>query len=245
MKQLIVFALCAPLFASESGANLDQFLDIKANYTIRNVACLALRGDRTPDVIVAMRESIENSQLQACAAANLRIAGAVDELTAALKSSDASTRAAAARELGTMQKPELLPVLMAAAKDKDVLVASNAVEGLVRYEDHSSAPQLREVALMGGVLTTLAMDTLIQWGDAETAALARKLMAREDPGDLLAGVRAVGIVGDQSDLARLRILAKDDTNLGSGGRGFGLMPAISVSRAAQTAIQNIGRRAEK
>ena len=97
-----------------------------------------------------------------------------------------------------------------AVEDKDILVASNAIEGLVRYEDHSSAPQLREVALIGGVLTTLALDALIDWHDPEVLPIGRKLIAREAPGDQLAGIRAIGLTGDASDLPQLRALAKDD-----------------------------------
>jgi HEAT repeat protein len=181
--------------------------------------------------------------LQACAGANLRVAGATAELLDALNDPDATVRALAARELGAMQHPEFLGHLRRAADDKDILVASNAVEGLVRFENHSSAPQLREIALMGGVLTTLALDTLIDWHDAEVLPIGRKLIAREPPGDQLAGIRAIGLTGDASDLLRLRALSKDDTALASGARGFGLMPAISVSRAARTAIKNIEQRA--
>jgi hypothetical protein len=235
MKTILLFALAVPLL----GANLDRFLDIKSNYTQRNEACLLLRGNAEPAVIAAMRAALENTQLQACAGANLRIAGATKELLDALSDSDAAARAVAARELGTTQNPEFLASLRKAAEDKDILVASNAIEGLVRYEDHSSAPQLREVALMGGVLTTLALDTLIDWHDPGVLAIGRKLVGRDAPGDQLAGIRAIGLTGDASDLPQLRALSKDDTALASGGRGFGLMPAISIARAAKTAIQNI------
>jgi HEAT repeat protein len=241
MKTVLLFAIAVPLFAGD----LDRFLDIKANYTMRNEGCLALRGNTDPEVIAAMKESMENSQLQACAGANLRVAGASKELLDALADSEPTTRAVAARELGAMQKPEFLAPLRKAAEDRDILVASNAIEGLVRYEDHSSAPQLREIALMSGVLTTLALDTLIDWHDPEVLAIGRKLIDREAPGDQLAGIRAIGIAGDTSDLPKLRAFSKDDTALASGGRGFGLMPAISISRAAKTAIQNIEQRAAR
>jgi HEAT repeat protein len=241
MRIAILFVLAVPAFAGD----FERFLDIKANYTARNTACFALRGNADPEIVAAMRASLENTQLQACAGANLRAAGAVDQLLDALDAPDPTVRAVAARELGAMQKPELLAPLRHAADDRDVLVASNAIEGLVRYEDHSSAPQLREIALLGGVLTTLALDTLIDWHDPEALSLGRKLILREAPGDRLAGVRAIGITGDASDLARLRELAKDDKALASGGRGFGLMPAISIARAAATAIQNIEQRAAK
>lgn len=235
MKTLLLFALSLPAFAGD----LDRFLDIKLDYTPRNIACAALRGNRTPEVIAVMRASLTNIQLQQCAATNLRVAGATKELLDALADHDPTARAVAARELGSLHQPEFLAPLRKVADDPDLLVASNAIEGLVRYEDHSSAPQLREIALMGGVMTSLALDSLIDWHDPEVLSIARKLMARTDPGDRLAGIRAVGIAGDDSDVAQLRELAKDDENLASGGRGFGLMPAISISKAAQVAIQTL------
>jgi HEAT repeat protein len=209
MRIALLLALTLPAFAGD----LDNFLDTRSNYTIRNEACLALRGNAEPEVIAAMRTALENVQLQACAGANLRAAGAAKELLDALSAADPTVRAVAARELGTMQMPEFLAPLRHALEDKDVLVASNAIEGFVRYEDHASAPQLREAALMGGVLTTLALDALVDWHDPEVLAIGRKLMARDQPGDQLAGIRAVGLTGDASDLLRLRELAKDDTAL--------------------------------
>jgi HEAT repeat protein len=241
MKIVALLMCTLPLFAGD----FERFTDNSLNYTQRNTACLGLRGDKTPEVIVAMRAALDNSNLQACAGANLRIAGASNELLSALKDSDPTARAVAARELGAMQKPEFLAPLRAAADDRDLLVASNAVEGLARYADHASAPQLREIAMMGGVLTALALDTLVDWQDMEVASIARKLMVRKDPGDRLAGIRAIGIAGDATDLPKLRELAKDEVTLGPGARGFGLMPAISISRAAKTAIRNIEQRAAR
>jgi hypothetical protein len=238
MRVALLLMAAAPLFAGD----FERFTDNSLNYTQRNSACLALRGDRTPEVLGAMASALGNAGLQACAGANLRIAGAASELLQGLNNPDPAARAVAVRELGAMQKPEYLAAIRKAADDRDLLVASNAVEGLVRYENHSSAPQLREIALMGGVLTSLALDTLIDWRDPEVLAIGRNLIARKEPGDQLIGIRAVGITGDASDLPRLRDLAKDDAALNSGARGFGLMPAISISRAAKTAIQNIEQR---
>jgi len=239
VRSLLLFAAALPLFAG----NLEQFTDNSLNYTQRNEACLALRGDGKPEVIAAMRAALNNTHLQTCAGANLRAAGASGELMNALEDRDPAARAVAARELGTMQKPEFRPALLKAAKDPDLLVATNAIEGLVRFEDHSSAPELREIALAGGVPTALAVETLIDWRDPEVLRIGRVLMTRKEPGDLLAGIRAVGLTGDASDLPKLRELIKDDVKLGSGARGFGLMPAISIARAAQTAIRNIDERA--
>ena len=236
MKKLAILLCCsAPLFAGD----LETFLDGRVHFTLRNQACLNLAGDKTPEVVKAMRDSLGISEVQACAGANLRKAGAVNELLSAIKDSDATVRAVAAREMGVMQKPEFLMPLHHAAEDSDILAASNAIEGLVRYEDHSSAPALRELAVKNGVLATLAFNALVNWRDAEVAGIARKLMDSVEPGDQLAGIRAIAMTGDKTDLPRLRELAKDDVNLSAGGRGFGLMPAISISRAAQNAIRAI------
>jgi len=238
MRALILLFAAGPLFAG----SLETFTDSSLNSTQRNTACLALRGDKTEEAVFAMTQALANVSLQACAAANLRVAGADAELVKALKSQDPAVRAVAARELGVLQKPQFLPALRAAAQDQDLLVASNALEGLVRYEDHSSAAELRDIALQGGLLTSLAMDALLEWNDAKALEIGRKLLARAEPGDQLIGVRVVGLLGDKSDLAKLQELTKSDMQMGQGSRGFGLMPAISLARAATTAIENINAR---
>jgi len=242
MKRFALLLLTAlPLFAGD----FETFTDTSLNATQRNTACFALRGNNQPEVVAAMRAALGDSKLQACAGANLRIAKAWDQLLSGLEEKDPTARAVAARELGTSQKHEFLAPLRKAAGDRDLLVASNAVEGLVRYEDHSSVPQLREICLLGGVLTSLAIDTLVDWHDPEVLSIARKLITQKEPGDQLIGVRVIGLQGDASDLPQLRELSKDETALSSGSRGFGLMPAISISRAARTAVRNIEARAAK
>ena len=236
MKRIAILMLVSvPLFAGD----LEIFLDGKVNSTSRNAACQALAGNKAPEVVKAMRDSVGSAEVQACAGANLRKAEALPELRSALSDSDATVRAVAAREIGVLQRPEFLAPLRKAADDSDLLAASNAIEGLMRYQDHSSAPQLREIALKNGVLATLALNALIDWHDAAVLPIGRKMMASTEPGVQLVGIRAVSLTGDASDLPLLRDLAKDDTNLAAGGRGFGLMPAISISRAAKLAIQNI------
>jgi HEAT repeat protein len=238
-KALLLLATALPLAAGE----FENFTDTALNYTQRNTACFALRGNRSPEVVAALRMALDNSNLQQCAAADLRAAGASADLLDALqRDKDTTARAAAARELGTMQKPEFLAVLEEAARDRDPLVASNAIEGLMRYEDRSSVPQLRRIALVGGIQSTLALDILIDWHDPAVVEIGRKLVAGKEPADELVGIRAIGLTGDASDLPRLKELAKSEGELNSGSRGFGLMPAISLARAARTAIANIEQR---
>ncbi len=241
MKIARYLLTAAPLLAGD----LERFTDSKLNQTQRTEACLALRGVKTAEVVTAMRAALEDMRVQACAASNLRIAGADKQLLEALQDNNAMVRAVAARELGTMEKREYIDALRKAAQDKDLLVQTNAMEGLVRYRDRSSAPVLREIALLGGILTSMALDQLIQWNDEAVPQIARKLVTRQEPGDLLAGIRALGIAGDASDLPRLKELASTDELAGAGGRGFGLMPAVSISKAAQTALARIGQRAAK
>ena len=238
-KAFLLLAAALPLAAGE----FENFTDTALNYTQRNTACFALRGNRSPEVVAALRMALDNSNLQQCAAADLRAAGASADLLDALqRDKDTTARAAAVRELGTMQKPEFLAVLEEAARDRDPLVASNAIEGLMRYEDRSSVPQLRRIALVGGIQSTLALDILIDWHDPAVVEIGRKLVAGKEPADELVGIRAIGLTGDASDLPRLKELAKSEGELNSGSRGFGLMPAISLARAARTAIANIEQR---
>jgi hypothetical protein len=240
MKLSLLLIAALPLAAGD----FETFTDNALNYTQRNAACAALKGNRSPEAVAAFRSALDNAALQSCAAAGLRAAGASAELLNALQTdSDPGARAAAARELGTMQKPEFLPALRAAAQDRDILVVTNAIEGLMRYEDHSSAPQLREVALLGGMQSTLALDILIDWRDPGVIEIGRRLMDSKEPADQLIGIRAAGLAGDASDLPRLKELMKNDMQLNSGSRGFGLMPAISLAHAARTAIENIEKRA--
>jgi hypothetical protein len=58
----------------------------------------------------------------------------------------------------------------------------------------------------------------------------------------LAALRAIGDLGDVSDLPGLMELAAKAESATSTGRGFGLVPALDLSRAAQNAILQIEAR---
>ena len=49
----------------------------------------------------------------------------------------------------------------------------------------------------------------------------------------------IGDLGDQSDLPKLREMARKRETVESRGRGFGFMPAIDLGRAAQNAADKI------
>ena len=205
----------------------------------RNDACYALRGSASPAIVVAMRRALDDAPVRACAGINLRVAGAIAELTGALNDSDPQVRALAARQLGAFEKPELLEPLAAAAHDSQLIVAANVVAGLADYRDPVVVPYLLEIAKMGGIVGAAALNRALEFRDARVPEIARDLLNRPDVSDKLAGIRALAQMGDASDLPRLKEIARTETQAVAQNRGFGLMPAISLSKAAQTAIQAI------
>ena len=69
------------------------------------------------------------------------------------------------------------------------------------------------------------------------------MLASKDVSDKLAAMRVIGEMGNQTDIPKLRAIQDSETGLVSAaGRGFGLIPAISLSRAAETTIEKIGTR---
>jgi HEAT repeat protein len=190
-----------------------------------------------------MRKALQDVKVRACAGTNLRKAGAIAELKDALADSNFEVRALAARELGGFEKPELLPLLAAAARDPQMLVGINAIEGLADYRDSVVVPYLLGLAKDGGLVGTMALERAMAFRDPRVIETARLLLNNKDVSDKLAAMRVIGEMGDESDVPALRqIQAKETEAVSSAGRGFGLMPAISLSKAAQTAIEKIGER---
>ena len=231
MNPLIVLALVAKM--SAPSLTVAQ----------RNDGCYALRGVNAPSVVKVMRQALEDPAVRWCAGINLRVAGGIDELKDALSDADPQVRALAARQLGAFEKPELLSVLAQTARDQQLLVAVNAVEGLANYRDPAVVPFLLEIAKMGGVAGNGALNRALEFGDPRVPMVARELLARPDISDKLAGMRALAQLGDATDLPKLREIARTETQaFAAQNRGFGLMPAISLSKAAQTTITAIEQR---
>src|SRR5438876_555906 len=103
---------------------IATLLDDKATVAQRNDACFALRGNRAPEVMAALRKAVGDKTVRACAARDLREAGAVDALLDALNAADAETRIAAAHELGELYDAKALVALGAAALDENPLVSA-------------------------------------------------------------------------------------------------------------------------
>jgi len=206
-------------------------------------ACYQARGRNDAAAIEAMSRALEDPNLYSCAAANLRIAGAAHALARGLASDNPQVRAAAARELGSFRKPEMLEALARAAEDENLLVASNAVAGLSQYQDRAVAPYLAALAKKGGMIGDMALDRLLQVDSAAALEVARNLLASPQVPDRLYAMRVIGAAGDAGDLPALRKIASaKGENLAQRDRGFGFMPAINLARAAQSAMAAIEAR---
>jgi HEAT repeat protein len=221
-------------------------MDPSSNVAQRNNACFELRGSNDPEVIATMRKALNDTNIRACAGTNLRKAGAVAELKDALADPNFEIRALAARELGGFEKPELLPLLAAAARDPQMLVGINAIEALAEYRDVIVLPYLLNLAKDGGLVGTAALDRAASFQDPRVLETARALLDSKDVSDKLAAMRIIGAMGDRSDIPKIRAIQEKETGMVSAsGRGFGLIPAISLSRAAETTIEKIGERSAR
>jgi HEAT repeat protein len=228
MKKVLLFLLPALAVAQQFDAK----------------ACFEARGKSDPATIEALVHALDSPDVFSCAATDLRIAGAIEPLWQALESNDnPQVRAAAARELGSFQNPEMLAPLMRAAKDENMLVATNALAGLSQYQDRAVVPHLTELAKAGGMIGDMALDRLLDLDPAAAIVVARALLASPQVPDKLYAMRAIGAAGDATDLASLRkIAASREETLAQRNRGFGFMPPINLSRAAQSAIAAIEAR---
>ena len=238
-----IAVLLIPLTVLVANDATKTMEDRSLNPTQRNNACYELRGATQPDILATMRRALNDPQLRACAARNLREAGAVDQFRDALHDFQPEVRAVAARELGGFGKLEDLPSLGTATSDSDLLVASNAVYGLAMYPGKEPVQYLLEAARRGGITGEQALHLLAQRHEPQVLAVARVLLASHAISDRLAAVSVIGQMGDRTDLRVLReIELKETGELSNKGRGFGLMPAFSLARAAKTAIDNIENR---
>jgi HEAT repeat protein len=243
MRTLLFAVLAAGAVAADSSALVEQMMDASLNVAQRNNACYQLRGVSTPEVNSAMRRALGDPVIRACAGINLRKAGAIEALKDALGDEDFEVRALAARELGGFEKLEFLPLLAAAARDPQLLVGINAVEGLANYRDPAVLPYLLDLAKDGGLVGTSALGRAQMFRDPRVLATGRRLLDARDVSDRLAAMRVIAELGDSTDIPKLREIQKKETSeVTSSGRGFGLMPVISLSRAAQTTIEQIEKR---
>ena len=189
-----------------------------------------------------MLRAMKLDSLRSCAATNLRVAGAESELKQALSYEAAEIRATAARELGSFQDKDLLPALAKLAADPNLLVATNALYALTQYQYDSGWPYLEPLARKGGIVGIMALDRIYALKDPRALEIARGLLNNSEVPDRVAAMRVIGEIGDRTDLPALREIASHPEPMMVRQRGFGLMPAIDVSKAAKTTIAQIESR---
>lgn len=242
MKASILCIVPLILSAADQTA-VERLFDSKLNTTQRANACFELRGNATPEVVAALGRALDDADLRACAADNLRIAGAIEPLKLALSNPEPQVRAVAARELGEIRKPELLEPLNAAAADENALVSTNALGAISMYPGREAIPYLVAIAKKGGMTGDMALDRLSELDTTMALRVARALLTSPQVPDKLYAMKVIGAAGDSSDLAELQTIAASNVEtLAQRDRGFGLMPPINLARSAQAAIAAIEKR---
>jgi len=242
MKTSILSVIPLILSAADQTA-LERLVNSQLNATQRANACFELRGAAAAEVIAALSRALDDADLRACAADNLRIAGAIEPLKLALSNPEPQVRAVAARELGEIRKPELLEPLSAASADENALVAINALAAISMYPGKETIPYLSVIAQRGGMTGDMALDRLSELDAPVALTVARALLTSPQVPDKLYAMKVIGAAGDSSDLAELqKIAASNVETLAQRDRGFGLLPPINLARSAQAAIGAIEKR---
>lgn len=221
---------------------IATMMDDKGTVAQRNDACYALRGQRSAEVVSALKGALADKSVRACAARDLREAGSVDALLEGLARSDADTQMAAARELGELRDPRALEALGSVALSENVLLASSAVSALGAYDGKAALPYLLRAAEQSSVSSVTALELAARSHDSAVLTLARHVLEKGDVAAQVIALAIIGDLGDAGDLPKLRELAAHSDPVYSRGRGFGFMPPIDLARAAQTAIGKIGNR---
>jgi HEAT repeat protein len=241
MKRLLAgMVLTAAACAADDAA--ARLLDPNRPAAQRNDACYALRGNRSPEVVAALRKGLADSVVRTCAAQDLRMAGALEALLDGVASDDADVQLVAARELGEMRDPRGLQALGRAALDSNVLVASAAIDALAAYGELPALPFLLQAAQQPGVAGVTALERAAAFHNRAVLPVARRILARGDAASQVIALGVIGDLGDASDLPKLREMAAKPEPISSRGRGFGFMPIIDLARVAQNAAAAIEKR---
>ena len=155
-----IFCLVPLILSAADQTAVERLFDSKLNQRSAPMPASNFAATHDPEVITALSRALDDADVRACAADNLRIAGAIEPLKRALSNPEPQVRAAAARELGEFRKPELLEPLSIAAGDENALVSTNALAGICMYLGKEAIPYLEVIAKRGGMTGDMALDRL-------------------------------------------------------------------------------------
>jgi len=224
-----------PLFAAHAAAIGAGMFDPALNATQRINVCYALRGSLSPET---MEKALADPKLSQCAAEGLPAAAFRRVMT----SEEPWLRALAVRELGRFGQAADLPAMMALTRDPNLLVMTSALQGMASYAGPEVVPYYEKMVAQPDAAGMMALQRLTERRHPLALPAARRFLAGKDVGGRLAALGALADLGDATDLPALRELAKEHEEMTAGGRGFGLMPSISLGRAAKTAVAKIESR---
>lgn len=235
MGQALRMKTPEPLFAEHAAAIGGAMLDAKLNATQRNTICHQLRSH----VPVAVLEAgLADPKLSRCAALALPAASFAKALTA----EDSTLRALAARELGRLALPEYLSAIAPLVRDASLLVSTSAMEGLSHYQGLAVEAVYAAMLQQADGTGIMALQRLAPLRHPAALPAARRFLAQPDVGGRLAALSVLADLGEAADLPALREVAKEHEEFTAGGRGFGLMPSISLGKAAKTAMAKLEAR---
>ena len=224
-----------PLFAAHAAAIAARMFDPSLNATQRISICHALRKSLSPET---REKALADPKLAECVAMGAPAAA----FRRAMTSEEPWLRALAVRELGRFGEAEDLPAMMALTRDGSLSVVTSALQGLAAYAGPEVVPFYEKMVAQPDAAGLMALQRLTERGHPLALPAARRFLAGKDVGGRLAALGALADLGEASDLPGLRDLAKEHEELTAGGRGFGLMPSISLGRAAKTAVAKIEAR---
>lgn len=224
-------------------ADLARLTDEKATIAQRNDACFELRGNRDAETVAAMREGLADPAIRSCAARNLIEIRAGEELLSMTGHENPDVRAVAVDSLARFADERYLPVFEKAVRDPQMMVGVAGMQGFAALSGEKTLEALLRVGAKADGAGLMALEQTIRFGDRRTLGRGRELLSLEDVPARLTAIRILGEMGEAEDIERLRPVAASAEQVSTAGRGFGLMPAISLGRAAGVAISRIETRA--
>lgn len=238
-RWILAFSSLAALASDDA---VERLKNTKLTIAQRNDACYELRSRRDNAVLTAMRDSLTDETVRACAARSLVASGAREQLREALADENPHVRAIAADSLGQLKDPADVARLAKIARDPSPAVGLAALNGLAHYPMPLVVDALIELGQTADSIGWMALEQALPSRDPRLLQLARERLSMPDIPSRLSSIRIIAALGDASDISRLKPITAATEEASASGRGFGFLPAINLARVARTAIAQIEAR---